>query len=245
MLGYSADCGGLFVSGGNMANLVCFLAARQAKAGHDMRKEGLRNARLRVYCSSETHAWVPEGGRYFRDWERNAIRWIATNDRMQIDTTALRQQIADDLKAGERTVFSSSARPERSVWAQSIHYPRLSRNLSRLEPLVPCRWRLRRLCLRPARRSCRGLWPACARQIRWPWIRINGSMRRWRQGARWCETAITLRDAFAYHPPDHHFGTEAINYFDLGPQNSRGLSGAQGLARHPTGGSRRLCAHDL
>jgi len=32
-----------------------------------------------------------------------------------------------------------------------------------------------------------------------------------------------LREAFAYHPPYYHFGTEAINYFDLGPQNSRGF----------------------
>src|SRR6202046_5049420 len=58
MIGYPTDCGGLFVSGGNMANLVCFLAARQAKAGRDLRKEGLRDAPLRVYCSSETHTWV-------------------------------------------------------------------------------------------------------------------------------------------------------------------------------------------
>jgi glutamate/tyrosine decarboxylase-like PLP-dependent enzyme len=35
--------------------------------------------------------------------------------------------------------------------------------------------------------------------------------------------AEKLRDAFAYHPPYYHFGTEAINYFDLGPQNSRGF----------------------
>jgi aromatic-L-amino-acid/L-tryptophan decarboxylase len=32
-----------------------------------------------------------------------------------------------------------------------------------------------------------------------------------------------LRDAFAYHPPYYQFGVEAINYFDLGPQNSRGF----------------------
>jgi glutamate/tyrosine decarboxylase-like PLP-dependent enzyme len=32
-----------------------------------------------------------------------------------------------------------------------------------------------------------------------------------------------LRNTFAYHPPYYHFGTEAINYFDLGPQNSRGF----------------------
>jgi glutamate/tyrosine decarboxylase-like PLP-dependent enzyme len=32
-----------------------------------------------------------------------------------------------------------------------------------------------------------------------------------------------LRDAFSYHPPYYHFETEAINYYDLGPQNSRGF----------------------
>jgi glutamate/tyrosine decarboxylase-like PLP-dependent enzyme len=32
-----------------------------------------------------------------------------------------------------------------------------------------------------------------------------------------------LRNVFAYHPPYYHFGTEAVNYFDLGPQNSRGF----------------------
>ena len=32
-----------------------------------------------------------------------------------------------------------------------------------------------------------------------------------------------LRAAFAYHPVYYHFGVEATNYFDLGPQNSRGF----------------------
>ena len=44
MLGYSPECGGLFVSGGNMANLICFLAARQAKAGWDVRSKGMNGA---------------------------------------------------------------------------------------------------------------------------------------------------------------------------------------------------------
>ncbi|MGB6432329.1 MAG: pyridoxal-dependent decarboxylase, partial [Candidatus Acidiferrales bacterium] len=57
MLNYPVDCGGLFVSGGNMANFVCFLAARQAKAGWDVRTAGMGGARLRVYCSKETHTW--------------------------------------------------------------------------------------------------------------------------------------------------------------------------------------------
>src|ERR1017187_5986897 len=32
-----------------------------------------------------------------------------------------------------------------------------------------------------------------------------------------------MRNAFAYHPVYYHFGVEAINYVDLGPQNSRGF----------------------
>ena len=32
-----------------------------------------------------------------------------------------------------------------------------------------------------------------------------------------------LRKAFSYHPPYYHFGQEATNFVDLGPQNSRGF----------------------
>src|SRR5215475_11389512 len=41
LIGYPINCGGLLVSGGNMANLVCFLAARIAKVGWDVRKQGV------------------------------------------------------------------------------------------------------------------------------------------------------------------------------------------------------------
>src|SRR6516165_3919522 len=58
MLRYPVDCGGLFVSGGNMANIVGFLAARQAGAGVDVRTKDMHGTRLRAYCSSETHTWV-------------------------------------------------------------------------------------------------------------------------------------------------------------------------------------------
>src|SRR5262249_43368710 len=32
-----------------------------------------------------------------------------------------------------------------------------------------------------------------------------------------------LRDAFSYHAAYYHFDDQAVNYFDLGPQNSRGF----------------------
>jgi aromatic-L-amino-acid/L-tryptophan decarboxylase len=60
LLGYPASAGGLFVSGGNMANMIAFLAARVAKSTPDVRAQGLSNAapRLTAYVSRETHTWV-------------------------------------------------------------------------------------------------------------------------------------------------------------------------------------------
>src|SRR5947209_19118176 len=57
--GYPVDCGGLLLSGGSMANLTCFLAARAAQAGWDVRKQGVTcGHRLCLYASAETHTWI-------------------------------------------------------------------------------------------------------------------------------------------------------------------------------------------
>ena len=60
LIEFPVNCGGLLVSGGNMANFVCFLAARAAKAGWDVRKNGFPadSCRLAVYTSAETHTWI-------------------------------------------------------------------------------------------------------------------------------------------------------------------------------------------
>ena len=47
ILGFNAEAGGLFVSGGSMANLAAIAAARQVK--------DCSSGRLRIYASSETH----------------------------------------------------------------------------------------------------------------------------------------------------------------------------------------------
>ena len=58
LVGYPAGCGGLLVSGGNMANFICFLAGRRVMLGEEARAAGLAGAgaaRARVYVSSDTH----------------------------------------------------------------------------------------------------------------------------------------------------------------------------------------------
>src|SRR5215211_3049830 len=56
LIGFPRDCGGLLVSGGNMANMVCLIAAIRAKATSDVRAHGVGGReKLAVYASAEVH----------------------------------------------------------------------------------------------------------------------------------------------------------------------------------------------
>ena len=57
ILGFNAEAGGLFVSGGSMANLAALAAARRAKAPADLTNKGAQclDRAMRVYVSEETH----------------------------------------------------------------------------------------------------------------------------------------------------------------------------------------------
>src|SRR5436190_10822189 len=103
MIGYPTDCGGLLVSGGNMGNFVGFLAARRTKVSWDVRVSGLRgkeSRQLRLYTSSETHTWIHKAADMF-GLGTDAIRWIPVDEQLRIDTTALRNQIQEDIEAGD------------------------------------------------------------------------------------------------------------------------------------------------
>ena len=101
LIGFPADCGGIMVSGGNMANMVGFLAARRARAPWDIRQHGLRNgpAQLVVYASRETHTWIQKAADLF-GLGLDAIRWIETDERLRMRVAALEQAIVADRAAG-------------------------------------------------------------------------------------------------------------------------------------------------
>jgi glutamate/tyrosine decarboxylase-like PLP-dependent enzyme len=103
LVGFPQGSGGILTSGGNMANFIGFLAARRAKADWDIRQEGVSGTncpRLRVYASEETHTWVQKAADLF-GLGTNAIRWISTNSRQEMNTVALQAQIEADLAGGE------------------------------------------------------------------------------------------------------------------------------------------------
>src|SRR4051794_31367213 len=98
LIGYPIGCGGLLVSGGNMANFVCFLAARAAKAKWDVREHGVSGdsgSKLRVYASTETHTWIQKAAD-LGGLGTASIRWIPTNKKLRMDVAALRRQIEAD-----------------------------------------------------------------------------------------------------------------------------------------------------
>ena len=84
-IGYPVDSGGLLLSGGNMANLTCFLAARAAMAGWNIRKQGVAGGpRLCVYASMETHTWIQKAAD-LAGLGTEAIHWIDGTQRMDVD----------------------------------------------------------------------------------------------------------------------------------------------------------------
>jgi aromatic-L-amino-acid decarboxylase len=102
MIGYPTNCGGLLVSGGNMANFVCFLAARRAKTPWDLRSRGVaggKGLKLKVYCSTETHTWIKKAVDMF-GMGTESISWIPADTQLRLEPSALREEILKDRSNG-------------------------------------------------------------------------------------------------------------------------------------------------
>jgi glutamate/tyrosine decarboxylase-like PLP-dependent enzyme len=220
LLGYAADADGLLVSGGNMANFVCFLTARAAKAA-DIRTDGLRKAPapLHVYASTETHTWIQKAADLF-GLGTDAIRWIDVDAEQRIDAAALERQIAADRRAGALpflavgnagTVSTGAVDPlaaiaaicrRHDVW---FHVDGAYGALAARVPGAPDGLRALdeadSIAVDPHKWLYAPLEAGCAL------VRRRGDLLR----------------AFSYHPSYYHFDHEVTNYFDYGPQNSRGF----------------------
>ena len=222
LIGYGDDCGGLLVSGGNMANMVGFWAARVAAADWDVRAGGsaAQDARpLRVYVSAETHTWIQKAAD-LSGIGTDAVRWIATDDALRMDVAALRAAIEQDLRDGARpmmvvgtagSVSTGAIDPlheiadlcsELGIW---FHIDGAYGGFAAAAQNAPAE--LRAL----ARADSVAVDPH-----KWLYAPLEAGCTLVRDPNR-------LRAAFSYHPPYYHFGFEATNYVDLGPQNSRGF----------------------
>jgi aromatic-L-amino-acid/L-tryptophan decarboxylase len=222
LIRYPQDCGGLLVSGGNVANFTCFLAARVAVARWPVREQGLSAGaapRLAVYASAETHTWIQKAADLF-GLGTDAVRWIPVDAELRMDTARLEEAIARDLAAGVQPMMVVGTAGSVSTGA--------------VDPLH----RIADIC------AAHGIWfhvdgayggfaaavPGAAAGLdalgradsvavdphKWLYAPLEAGCALVRDDA-------ALTAAFSYHPPYYHFGVEAINYVNYGLQNSRGF----------------------
>ena len=222
LIGYPAGCGGLLVSGGNMANFVGFLAARAAKAGWDVRVRGVAaepGRTLRVYASAETHTWIQKAAD-LGGLGTVSIRWIPTDGGLRMDVAALGRQLDADTAAGDvpflvvgtaGSVSTGAVDPlpdiaavcrEHGAW---FHVDGAYGGFAAAVPEAPD--------------DLRGLRLADSVAVdphKWLYAPLEA-------GCALVRDPEALRAAFAYHPPYYHFDERATNFVDYGPQNSRGF----------------------
>jgi len=98
--GLPETAGGLIVSGGAMANFVGLKAARDAKAGWDIRRLGVNSGSpLVLYASNEVHV-VTDRAADMLGLGSNAVRKIGVKNNYRMDVAELREAIRRDKGAG-------------------------------------------------------------------------------------------------------------------------------------------------
>ena len=100
LIGFPTDGAGILVSGGNMANMVCFMAARAAQAP-DARASGLRGLphQLVAYASAETHTWINKAADIC-GLGSDSVRQVPIDDQYRMRADVLRKHIKDDIERG-------------------------------------------------------------------------------------------------------------------------------------------------
>jgi glutamate/tyrosine decarboxylase-like PLP-dependent enzyme len=249
-LGYPTDCGGLLVSGGNMANFVGFLAARHAKSTWDVRAKGAApsdSARLRCYTSGETHTWVQKAADLF-GLGTDAITWVPTDAGQRMDVTALAEAVAADRRDGALPflVVASAG----TVSTGAIDPLRDMAELSRTENLwlhVDGAYGGIAAGLPDAPEDLKALALADSVAVdphKWLYAPAEA-------GCALVRDREVLHDTFRYTPPYYHLDRSPdapLNYYEWGPQNSRGFRALKvwlNLRQAGRDGYRRMVADDI
>ena len=222
LIGYPESSGGVLVSGGNLANIVCFLAARTSKASWDLQGRGLDanpGGPMRVYASTEVHTWINKA-MDISGLGTDSLRSIRVDDESRLDLADLRSQLDKDVAEGDQpflvvgtasTVSTGAIDPlaelaeicrERDLWFHvDGAYGALAAAVPEAADLLAGMPEADSVAVDPHKWLYAPLEAGCA-LVRDP---------------------ETLRGAFAHGAPYYHFGELATNYFEYGLQNSRGF----------------------
>jgi aromatic-L-amino-acid/L-tryptophan decarboxylase len=174
---------------------------------------------LRVYASTETHTWIQKAADLF-GLGTDAIRWIAVDEQQRIDVAALDAQIAADAAHGERpflvvgtagSVGTGVVDPLGEI-AQVCRRHRVWFHVDGAYGAFAAR-------VPGAPESLLALSEADSVAVdphKWLYAPLEAGCALVRRPA-------DLLRAFSYHPAYYHFDHDVTNYFDYGPQNSRGF----------------------
>jgi len=224
-IGYPSDTGGIMVSGGNMANLIGFYAARSAKAPWAIREQGLYASErpLTVYTSAATHTWIQKAAD-LAGLGTNNIRWIATDGHQRMRVDALEAQVIADLDgncmpflvaATAGTVSTGSVDPLPAIAALCKKYG--------LWFHVDGAYGAPAASLPDASDDLQGLRLADSVALdphKWLYSPLEA-------GCALVRNPEHLTGAFSFRPEYYHFENDEadprINYYEYGIQNSRGF----------------------
>lgn len=224
LIRYPADCGGILVSGGNMANMVCLLAAIRAQAGPEKRASGLSASRsLRVYASGEVHTWLQKAADIC-GIGTNAVRSVPVDRSLAMDVKQLARLIANDRAAGHTpaVVIGTAG----SVSTGAIDPLKEIAALCKREKLwfhVDGAYGAPAAMLDDAPAALRALSLADSVAVdphKWLYSPIEA-------GCALVRRPEHLHETFVFHPPYYAFEGDAqdppTNFHEWGPQNSRGF----------------------
>ncbi len=250
-MGLPGKWDGIVVSGGNMANIVAFIVARKAKAPWDIRTKGLtapESKRLVLYGSGEMHTWINKAADIC-GLGTEAVRWIPTDDEHRLRPDALRTQIEADRAAGLFPFMVCGTAG--SVGTGAIDpLPEIARICKEFDLWfhVDGAYGAPAVALDDASANLKGLRLADSIAIdphKWLYAPLEA-------GCTLVRRRDDLRDAFAFKPPYYQFddneGQEVKNYFEYGPQNSRGFRALKiwlGFQQAGASGFRQMIADDI
>ncbi len=224
LIGFERDCGGLMVSGGNMANIHAFIAARTAKAPWDLRQQGNYGdaRRLTAYVSAETHTWVQKAADVC-GLGAEGVRWIETDAEGRLRIDRLREQLAAD-RADGRLPFVVVATAG-SVSTGVIDPVRELAQLCQDEDLwlhADGAYGAPAAALPDAPGDLRAIHLADSIALdphKWLYCPIEAACVL-------TKDPEALRNAFAFYPEYYLFDSErkaGVNYYEIGMQNTRGF----------------------
>jgi glutamate/tyrosine decarboxylase-like PLP-dependent enzyme len=225
LIGFPRPCGGIMVSGGNVANILALFAARRSGLPWDVRSEGLLASRglPRVYCTQETHTWIQKAVDV-AGLGTNAIHWLESDAAHRMRPEVLERAIGRDLEAGQLPFMVVATAGQVSTGAIDP-LADIAEVASRNDLWfhVDGAYGAPAACLPEAQADFRGLELADSIALdphKWLYAPIEAACTLVRD-------PDALRQAFSFRPPYYRLGDAGdaggLDYFEHGLQNTRGF----------------------